>query len=110
MKPTLSTVHHVAAFCWYAFVVRSLAAKDGEDLPPGIFVYGGPWKYLTFLNLASTVLLCIDLYVCWTVQYWKYIGIIQEWKWMAGWSVYVSICACTILDIANGILWAGCCE
>lgn len=58
MKPTLSTVYHVTAFSWYAFVVRSMAAKDGEDLPPGIFVYGGPWKYLTFLNLASTVLLC----------------------------------------------------
>uniref|UniRef100_A0A665WA52 Androgen-dependent TFPI-regulating protein-like n=1 Tax=Echeneis naucrates TaxID=173247 RepID=A0A665WA52_ECHNA len=44
-------VYHVTAFSWYAFVVKSLAAKDGEELPPGIFVYGGPWKYLTFLNL-----------------------------------------------------------
>ncbi|XP_034408410.1 androgen-dependent TFPI-regulating protein [Cyclopterus lumpus] len=26
-------------------------AKEGDQLPPGIFVYGGPWKYLTFLNL-----------------------------------------------------------
>ncbi|KAK0149920.1 Androgen-dependent TFPI-regulating protein [Merluccius polli] len=75
MKPTLSTVHHVAAFCWYAFVVRSLAAKDGEDLPPGIFVYGGPWKYLTFLNLASTVLLCIVLYICWTILQMVYFGL-----------------------------------
>uniref|UniRef100_A0A8D3CRE9 Androgen dependent TFPI regulating protein n=1 Tax=Scophthalmus maximus TaxID=52904 RepID=A0A8D3CRE9_SCOMX len=30
-----------------------LAAKDGEELPPGIFVYGGPWKYLTFLNVMT---------------------------------------------------------
>ncbi|XP_058507820.1 androgen-dependent TFPI-regulating protein isoform X2 [Solea solea] len=32
--------------------LKSLAAKDGEELPPGIFAYGGPWKYLTFLNLV----------------------------------------------------------
>uniref|UniRef100_A0A667XI18 Androgen dependent TFPI regulating protein n=1 Tax=Myripristis murdjan TaxID=586833 RepID=A0A667XI18_9TELE len=56
-SPVLFLVHanvfiH-APFSWYAFIVKSLAAKDGEDLPPGIFVYGGPWKYLTFLNLVS---------------------------------------------------------
>uniref|UniRef100_A0A8C5ARX5 Androgen-dependent TFPI-regulating protein n=1 Tax=Gadus morhua TaxID=8049 RepID=A0A8C5ARX5_GADMO len=61
MYPTVSTVYHVIAFGWYAFVVMSLAAKDGEDLPPGIFVYGGPWKYLTFLNLVSTVVLSVVL-------------------------------------------------
>ncbi|XP_077469197.1 androgen-dependent TFPI-regulating protein [Stigmatopora argus] len=44
-------LYHITAFSWYAFVVMTLAAKDGEELPPGIFVYGGPWKYLTFLNL-----------------------------------------------------------
>ncbi|KAM7409098.1 hypothetical protein PAMA_002687 [Pampus argenteus] len=51
MALTLRRVYHISAFSWYAFVVKSLAAKDGEELPPGIFVYGGPWKYLTFLNL-----------------------------------------------------------
>ncbi|XP_068424497.1 androgen-dependent TFPI-regulating protein [Clinocottus analis] len=51
MTLILRRVYHVAAFSWYAFVVKSLLAKDGEELPPGIFVYGGPWKYLTFLNL-----------------------------------------------------------
>ncbi|XP_074532534.1 androgen-dependent TFPI-regulating protein [Halichoeres trimaculatus] len=51
MMLTLRKVFHVSVFGWYAFVVKSLAAKDGEELPPGIFVYGGPWKYLTFLNL-----------------------------------------------------------
>ncbi|XP_026210052.1 androgen-dependent TFPI-regulating protein [Anabas testudineus] len=44
-------VYHITAFSWYMFVVKSLAAKAGEELPPGIFVYGGPWKYLTFLNV-----------------------------------------------------------
>ncbi|XP_029306058.1 androgen-dependent TFPI-regulating protein [Cottoperca gobio] len=51
MTLTLRRVYHIAALGWYAFVVKSLTAKDGEKLPPGIFVYGGPWKYLTFLNL-----------------------------------------------------------
>ncbi|XP_029031623.1 androgen-dependent TFPI-regulating protein [Betta splendens] len=51
MAPVLRSVYHITAFSGYAFVVRSLAAKGGEELPPGIFVYGGPWKYLTFLNL-----------------------------------------------------------
>ncbi|XP_070772130.1 androgen-dependent TFPI-regulating protein [Enoplosus armatus] len=51
MTSTLRRVYHITAFSWYAFVVKCLVAKDGEDLPPGIFVYGGPWKYLTFLNL-----------------------------------------------------------
>ncbi|CAJ1067801.1 androgen-dependent TFPI-regulating protein [Xyrichtys novacula] len=51
MTLTLRKVFHVSAFGWYAFVVNCLALKDGEELPPGIFVYGGPWKYLTFLNL-----------------------------------------------------------
>lgn len=55
MTLTIRRVYHIAAFSWYAFVVKNLAAKDGEQLPPGIFVYGGPWKYLTFLNLVSTI-------------------------------------------------------
>ncbi|KAM3606186.1 uncharacterized protein V6R79_012133 [Siganus canaliculatus] len=56
MTLTVSRVYHIAAFSWYAFIVKSLAAKDGEELPPGIFVYGGPWKYLTFLNLLLQML------------------------------------------------------
>ncbi|XP_041645882.1 androgen-dependent TFPI-regulating protein [Cheilinus undulatus] len=51
MTVAVKRLYHVSAFSWYIYVVRSLAAKDGEELPPGIFVYGGPWKYLTFLNL-----------------------------------------------------------
>ncbi|KAM8858534.1 androgen-dependent TFPI-regulating protein isoform 2-T2 [Spinachia spinachia] len=51
MTSTLRRVYHVAAFGWYAIVVKYLSAKEGEELPAGIFLYGGPWKYLTFLNL-----------------------------------------------------------
>lgn len=57
MTGTVQRIFHLAAFCWYAFVVQSLYAKGDEDLPPGIFVYGGPWKYLTFLNLVGELLL-----------------------------------------------------
>lgn len=53
---TVRRVYHIAAFSWYAFIIKNLIDMDGEDLPPGIFVYGGPWKYLTFLNLVSTLI------------------------------------------------------
>lgn len=52
MASSISTVFHITVFSWYAFIVKTLADKDGEELPAGIFVYGGPWKYLTFLNLV----------------------------------------------------------
>uniref|UniRef100_H3D6E0 Androgen dependent TFPI regulating protein n=1 Tax=Tetraodon nigroviridis TaxID=99883 RepID=H3D6E0_TETNG len=51
MSLRLPNVYHISAFSWYAYVVKSLADRGGQELPPGIFVYGGPWKYLTFLNL-----------------------------------------------------------
>ncbi|XP_036067177.1 androgen-dependent TFPI-regulating protein [Oryzias melastigma] len=51
MTSAVKIAYHISAFSWYAFIVNCLASKDGEDLPAGIFVYGGPWKYLTFLNL-----------------------------------------------------------
>lgn len=54
----MQKIFHLVAFFWYAFVVQSLYAKGDEDLPPGIFVYGGPWKYLTFLNLVGELLFC----------------------------------------------------
>lgn len=57
MPPTLRNVYHISAFSWYAYVVKSLADKGAQELPPGIFVYGGPWKYLTFLNLVSPVVM-----------------------------------------------------
>jgi len=53
MTGILKKFYHIVAFCWYAFVIQSIYAKGDSELPPGIFVYGGPWKYLTFLNLVS---------------------------------------------------------
>lgn len=52
MTGILKKFYHIVAFSWYAFVIQSIFAKRDSDLPPGIFVYGGPWKYLTFLNLV----------------------------------------------------------
>lgn len=75
MALTLRRVYHIAVFSWYAFIVKCLAAKDGEELPPGIFVYGGPWKYLTFLNLVSTLAIsCISntlVHNIYVLQIWK---------------------------------------
>lgn len=76
MTSTLNTVYHITIFSWYAFIVKSLADKDGEELPAGIFVYGGPWKYLTFLNLVSTLAVIAEiqfivLVVGMTAEYWK---------------------------------------
>uniref|UniRef100_A0A8C5NAU5 Androgen-dependent TFPI-regulating protein-like n=1 Tax=Gouania willdenowi TaxID=441366 RepID=A0A8C5NAU5_GOUWI len=51
MTSVVSKVYHITVFSWYVLIVKSLLAKEGEELPAGIFVYGGPWKYLTFLNL-----------------------------------------------------------
>lgn len=67
MSLTLRKLYHISAFSWYAYVVKSLADRGGQELPPGIFVYGGPWKYLTFLNLVSPATLgrcSLSLHVC----------------------------------------------
>lgn len=67
MSLRLRSIYHISAFSWYAYVVKSLADRGGQELPPGIFVYGGPWKYLTFLNLVSTVMLgrcSLNLHLC----------------------------------------------
>lgn len=52
MTGMLKKFYHIVAFSWYIFVLHSFYAKRNSDIPPGIFVYGGPWKYLTFLNLV----------------------------------------------------------
>ncbi|KPP65190.1 androgen-dependent TFPI-regulating protein-like, partial [Scleropages formosus] len=52
MRATLGKVFHVSAWSWYTFLILSLMAKDADELPAGMFLYGGPWKYLTFLNLV----------------------------------------------------------
>ncbi|XP_050982289.1 androgen-dependent TFPI-regulating protein [Labeo rohita] len=51
MTSILKKFYHIVAFIWYVFVMQSFYAKLNVDIPPGMFVYGGPWKYLTFLNL-----------------------------------------------------------
>lgn len=90
MIATLRGAFHITAFGWYAFVVNYLAAKDGEELPKGIFVYGGPWKYLTFLNLVST-----------------FSGVNYRARsflfYRRNWNIYFDF----ILAAANDVLWTG---
>lgn len=75
ITPTLQKVYHITAFSWYAYIVKSLADRGGQELPPGIFVYGGPWKYLTFLNLVSTRL--IERYSLNPCIYSRYEGLLN---------------------------------
>lgn len=95
MTSTLRTVYHITAFSWYAFIVKSLADKDGEQLPPGIFVYGGPWKYLTFLNLVSKLNIPV-------VTHWPYKKISRE-----GMKKGYNNVSFNIPVITNVLLWTG---
>lgn len=65
MASSINSVYHITVFSWYAFIVKTLADKDGEELPAGIFVYGGPWKYLTFLNLVRHC--CLHIWVMYKI-------------------------------------------
>ncbi|KAK1173356.1 androgen-dependent TFPI-regulating protein [Acipenser oxyrinchus oxyrinchus] len=47
-----SKAYHIAMFVWYTFLFTILLLVNPDDLPDGLFLYGGPWKYLTFLNLV----------------------------------------------------------
>ncbi|MBN3274414.1 ADTRP protein, partial [Polyodon spathula] len=47
-----SKAYHLAMFVWYTFLFTILLLVNPDDLPDGVFVYGGRWKYLTFLNLV----------------------------------------------------------
>ncbi|MBN3322077.1 ADTRP protein, partial [Atractosteus spatula] len=52
MRTVISKTYHISTFVWYTFLTSILLSKDPKELPQGLFVYGGPWKYLTFLNLV----------------------------------------------------------
>ncbi|XP_015213085.1 androgen-dependent TFPI-regulating protein [Lepisosteus oculatus] len=52
MRTVISKTYHISTFMWYTFLTSILLSKDPKELPQGLFVYGGPWKYLTFLNLV----------------------------------------------------------
>uniref|UniRef100_A0A8C1M2Z0 Androgen-dependent TFPI-regulating protein n=1 Tax=Cyprinus carpio TaxID=7962 RepID=A0A8C1M2Z0_CYPCA len=55
MTGMLKKFYHIVAFSWYIFVIQSVYAKRNSVKPAGMFVYGGPWKYLTFLNLVLQI-------------------------------------------------------
>lgn len=93
MTNILKKVYHISAFFWYAFIIQCIYAKEETDLPPGLFVYGGPWKYLTFLNLVKCVpceiyedLRCVGLQLYCSVEHLN--------------------CVC-FLGFTDGVFWIG---
>lgn len=92
MTGIVKKFYHIVAFSWYAFVIQSIYAKGDSELPPGIFVYGGPWKYLTFLNLVSLVL---------------YINILSL---LDSTGVLVNLVNVYFSGLTDGVFWNGICE
>ncbi|XP_036389293.1 androgen dependent TFPI regulating protein 1 isoform X1 [Megalops cyprinoides] len=43
---------HIAIFAWYVFTLRANCSLEISDRHPGARLYGGRWKYLTFINLV----------------------------------------------------------
>ncbi|XP_028593565.2 androgen-dependent TFPI-regulating protein [Podarcis muralis] len=55
MKVSSLFLFHGLAFAWYVFLVAfisKLGTGPGEKKPDNIVAYGGPWKFLTVLNLV----------------------------------------------------------
>ncbi|XP_069476535.1 androgen-dependent TFPI-regulating protein isoform X3 [Ambystoma mexicanum] len=46
------TLYHFLTFAWYFFIMFSVSMLKGDKQPSGVFMYGGPWKYLTILNVV----------------------------------------------------------
>ncbi|XP_043574965.1 androgen-dependent TFPI-regulating protein-like isoform X2 [Chiloscyllium plagiosum] len=52
MLPTIvSRVYHITTFVWYLLLIYLLLNTQYSHTLPGVFLYAGQWKYLTFLNL-----------------------------------------------------------
>ncbi|GCC30049.1 androgen-dependent TFPI-regulating protein-like isoform X1 [Chiloscyllium punctatum] len=52
MLPTIaSRVYHITTFVWYLVLIYLLLNTQYSHPLPGVFLYAGQWKYLTFLNL-----------------------------------------------------------
>ncbi|CAI5779995.1 androgen-dependent TFPI-regulating protein [Podarcis lilfordi] len=55
MKVSSLFLFHGLALAWYVFLVAfisKIATGPGEKKPDNILAYGGPWKFLTVLNLV----------------------------------------------------------
>ncbi|XP_061115206.1 androgen dependent TFPI regulating protein 1 [Conger conger] len=52
MGPKLCSLIHLAIFAWYIFTLRVNCSLEISERHPGARLYGGRWKYLTFINLV----------------------------------------------------------
>ncbi|KAJ8372073.1 hypothetical protein AAFF_G00294870 [Aldrovandia affinis] len=43
---------HMAIFAWYIFTLKTNCSSEISQRHPGARLYGGRWKYLTFINLV----------------------------------------------------------
>lgn len=63
MQPRVALGWHGLALAWFACIASALAGLHRADAPitnqlPNIDAYGGPWRFLTFLNLVFQATLC----------------------------------------------------
>ncbi|XP_077209320.1 androgen-dependent TFPI-regulating protein [Paroedura picta] len=61
MQPPGAALWHGLVFVWFAFVLSRTVHIDLSqvlDVPREIVVYGGPWKFLTIVNLLLQAALC----------------------------------------------------
>uniref|UniRef100_A0ABI7XFS8 Androgen dependent TFPI regulating protein n=1 Tax=Felis catus TaxID=9685 RepID=A0ABI7XFS8_FELCA len=51
MRRTCTCIYHFLAWSWYLFLNYYISQQGGDQRKSQIFLNGGQWKYLTFLNL-----------------------------------------------------------
>ncbi|XP_049510993.1 androgen-dependent TFPI-regulating protein isoform X1 [Panthera uncia] len=51
MRRTCTCIYHFLVWSWYLFLNYYISQQGGDQRKSKIFLNGGQWKYLTFLNL-----------------------------------------------------------
>ncbi|XP_019275659.1 androgen-dependent TFPI-regulating protein [Panthera pardus] len=51
MRRTCTCIYHFLVWSWYLFLNYYISKQGGDQRKSKIFLNGGQWKYLTFLNL-----------------------------------------------------------
>ncbi|XP_045365555.1 androgen-dependent TFPI-regulating protein isoform X1 [Camelus bactrianus] len=51
MTRTSTCIYHFLVFSWYVFLNFHISQQVGDPRKSKLFINGGQWKYLTFLNL-----------------------------------------------------------
>uniref|UniRef100_A0A8C9KHK0 Androgen dependent TFPI regulating protein n=1 Tax=Panthera tigris altaica TaxID=74533 RepID=A0A8C9KHK0_PANTA len=55
MRRTCTCIYHFLVWSWYLFLNYYISQQGGDQRKSKIFLNGGQWKYLTFLNLNRTL-------------------------------------------------------